>query len=95
MVDITPSVLKLTEKESKLVSTLKDVLLKYNLKTTIRLNGGWVRDKVSHLCTLCMKARQIMGLESDDIDVSLDDMCGEDFAKLIVDYINNTSTSDA
>jgi phage pi2 protein 07 len=49
MVDITPSVLKLTEKESKLVSTLKDVLLKYNLKTTIRLNGGWVRDKVSHL----------------------------------------------
>jgi hypothetical protein len=42
-----------------------------------------------------MKATQIMGLESDDIDVSLDDMCGEDFAKLIVDYINNTSTSDA
>jgi hypothetical protein len=29
-----------------------------------------------------------MGLESDDIDISLDDMYGEDFAKLITEYLN-------
>ncbi len=29
--------------------------------------GGWVRDK-------------LMGIESDDIDIALDDMYGEEFA---------------
>jgi tRNA nucleotidyltransferase (CCA-adding enzyme) len=40
----------------------------------VRVNGGWVRDK-------------IMGLESDDIDVSLDDLSGEDFAKLVTEQL--------
>ncbi len=31
--------------------------------------GGWVRDK-------------LLGMESDDIDIALDDMSGEQFAKL-------------
>ena len=29
-----------------------------------------------------------MGLESDDIDIALDDMFGEEFAKLISQHIN-------
>jgi len=35
-----------------------------------------------------------MGLESDDIDIALDDMFGEDFAKLINDYLNSESNLD-
>jgi tRNA nucleotidyltransferase (CCA-adding enzyme) len=33
----------------------------------LRVAGGWVRDK-------------LMGIESDDIDIALDDMYGEEFA---------------
>ena len=35
-----------------------------------------------------------MGLKSDDIDVALDNMCGEDFAKLICHHLDSTA-SDA
>lgn len=36
-----------------------------------------------------------MGLESDDIDVALDNMCGEDFAKLICEHLDsNVDASD-
>jgi tRNA nucleotidyltransferase (CCA-adding enzyme) len=42
-----------------------------NGKTTIlRVAGGWVRDK-------------LLGKESDDIDIALDDMYGEEFAEMI------------
>lgn len=39
-------------------------------KTVLRVAGGWVRDK-------------LMGMESDDIDIALDDMFGEEFANMI------------
>jgi len=35
-----------------------------------------------------------MGLESDDIDIAMDDMYGEDFAKLINDHLNNEGNLD-
>jgi tRNA nucleotidyltransferase (CCA-adding enzyme) len=38
--------------------------------TTLRVAGGWVRDK-------------LLGKESDDIDIALDDMFGEEFAEMI------------
>lgn len=60
-------IITLTQKEKEIFGTLIDVLTTNGLKTSIRGNGGWVRDKV-------------MGLESDDIDISLDNMSGEDFA---------------
>jgi tRNA nucleotidyltransferase/poly(A) polymerase len=63
-------IIALTTREESLFKTLAAVVSKLNLATTVRVNGGWVRDK-------------IMGLESDDIDVSLDDLSGEDFAKLV------------
>ena len=37
----------LTDKEAKLFDTLTAVLKEHNLKTVLRVNGGWVRDKVS------------------------------------------------
>ena len=50
--------------------TLLSIVKQSGLKTTLRVAGGWVRDK-------------LLGKESDDIDIALDDMFGEDFAKLI------------
>ena len=39
--------ISLTEKESKLFQTLTSILKEHNLKTVLRVSGGWVRDKVS------------------------------------------------
>ena len=36
----------LTEEETKIFDTLMDVIKENNLKTTLRVAGGWVRDKV-------------------------------------------------
>lgn len=41
-----------------------------NRTTTLRVAGGWVRDK-------------LLGKESNDIDIALDDMFGEEFATMI------------
>lgn len=37
----------LNDKEKKLFETLTGVLKENNLKTVLRVCGGWVRDKVS------------------------------------------------
>ena len=47
-----------------------DVHKDNSLKTTMRVAGGWVRDK-------------LLGTESDDIDIALDDMSGPEFAEII------------
>ena len=39
--------INLNEKEQEIFGTLKNVLQKYELKTTLRVAGGWVRDKVT------------------------------------------------
>ena len=36
----------LTEQEQKIFATLMDVVKENELKTTLRVAGGWVRDKV-------------------------------------------------
>ena len=36
----------LTSEEDDLFSALKSVVAEYNLHTTVRVAGGWVRDKV-------------------------------------------------
>ena len=57
------SKISLTPKEDAIFSFLLSVLQEKQLKTTLRVAGGWVRDK-------------LYGKESDDIDVALDDMYG-------------------
>ena len=67
---------KLNEKEEKCFSTLINILKKNNLNSIIcRVAGGWVRDK-------------LLGKECDDIDITINDMKGSEFAKLINDEIN-------
>ena len=60
-----------TESEEKLFKILKDTLHYRGIKSTLRCAGGWVRDK-------------LLGLESDDIDIAIDDMLGKEFA----DHVN-------
>ncbi len=38
----------LTEKERELFSLFQDLILDKQLRTTIRVAGGWVRDKVKY-----------------------------------------------
>ena len=59
--------IKLTELEEKVFGTLKEVAEKNNLDTVMRVSGGWVRDK-------------LLGKESHDIDIALDNMYGKEFA---------------
>ena len=54
---------KLTDKEKSIFDFLLQVLNEHKLNTTLRVAGGWVRDK-------------LYGKESDDIDIALDDMYG-------------------
>ena len=60
----------LTEKEKSIFEFMLKVLEINGKKTTLRVAGGWVRDK-------------LLGKESDDIDIALDDMYGEEFAEMI------------
>ena len=62
--------INLTEKEEKIFAFMLEVLKDNKRNTTLRVAGGWVRDK-------------LMGKESDDIDIAMDDMFGEEFAKMI------------
>mmetsp|Transcript_41918 Transcript_41918/g.67406 ORF Transcript_41918/g.67406 Transcript_41918/m.67406 type:complete len:418 (+) Transcript_41918:85-1338(+) len=67
-------VIKLTVDEQKMFDFLKEMHREKGLNTTMRVAGGWVRDKC-------------LGKDSDDIDISVDDMTGEDFAKNVVDQL--------
>ena len=61
----------LTEKEKECFSIIMNILQKNNLTSTIcRVAGGWVRDK-------------LLGKESDDIDIALNDMKGSKLGNLI------------
>jgi hypothetical protein len=57
----------LTAEEQELFSLLLEAAKHAGTGTTLRCAGGWVRDK-------------LLGLESKDIDVALDNMLGRDFA---------------
>lgn len=63
-----------TEQETKIISFLKSVneTIEKN-RPTLRIAGGWVRDK-------------LLGKSSKDMDICLDTMTGQDFAKIIVDF---------
>jgi len=64
----------LTEPEKEVFSLFLKTVEHYGMKTTVRAAGGWVRDKV-------------LGKESDDIDIAVDDQSGEDFANKVRTYV--------
>lgn len=64
----------ITPEEQKIFDTLLEVAEVNQRKTIIRVNGGWVRDKM-------------LNKDSEDIDITLDDMFGGEFAKMIADHL--------
>ncbi|KAF4726108.1 CCA tRNA nucleotidyltransferase, mitochondrial, partial [Perkinsus olseni] len=68
----------LTEKETAVFKVIMDTIHHFQLNTVPRAAGGWVRDK-------------LLGKESDDIDIAVDDMSGETFAYKVKDFLATTS----
>lgn len=66
----------LTEVEHKVFSTLLATCEQFKLPTRARVAGGWVRDK-------------LLGMDSDDIDIALDGMMGEVFARKVNEYLES------
>ncbi|CRG96253.1 tRNA nucleotidyltransferase, putative [Plasmodium gallinaceum] len=62
------------KEEEDLFEFLTNVNEKYNLKSTLRVVGGWVRDK-------------FLRISNDDIDITVDNMKGADFCNYIKEYI--------
>ena len=69
--------ISLTKQEQDLFNLVKEVRDKYCPSTTIRVAGGWVRDKLLGKTT------------SHDVDFVLNDMPGSDFARLFHRQVNN------
>ena len=65
-----------TEREREVFDTLLAVVEHFKLDVTLRVAGGWVRDK-------------LIGRESDDIDVALDTMLGKEFAEKVNEYLES------
>ncbi|KAI3902251.1 hypothetical protein MKW92_033899 [Papaver armeniacum] len=65
--------IELTDKEMQIFDRLLRVVDHHNLQTQLRVAGGWVRDK-------------LLGKESNDIDIALDNMKGNDFCDKINEY---------
>jgi tRNA nucleotidyltransferase (CCA-adding enzyme) len=65
---------KITNDEKEIFSIIKEVIEKYTPSTQAFAVGGWTRDK-------------LLGVQSNDIDVMLSNISGEDFAKLLTNHI--------
>lgn len=64
-----------TETEEKIFKLLMEVVEAKSPSTVLRLAGGIIRDR-------------LLGIESSDIDIAVDDMTGEGFCKLIVAHLD-------
>jgi len=65
--------IELTELENHIFHIIKSVIAEKCPETTVRAAGGWIRDK-------------LLGKESHDIDLAVDNMTGQEFAKKINEY---------
>jgi len=65
---------RLSREEKELFSILKEVGRIKTPSTAIRVVGGWVRDK-------------LLGIYSEDIDIMLDNISGEEFAHLVTKFL--------
>jgi tRNA nucleotidyltransferase/poly(A) polymerase len=66
----------LTDTEKDIFDTLIAAAKHTNSGTILRCAGGWVRDK-------------LLGKESLDIDIALDNMMGKEFAEKVNDYLKS------
>ncbi|KAG2320977.1 hypothetical protein Bca52824_014190 [Brassica carinata] len=66
--------IEITEKEREIFDRLLGTLRFCNLDTQLRVAGGWVRDK-------------LLGRDSDDIDIAIDNMYGSEFLDKLKEYL--------
>lgn len=66
--------MKVSEFEQPIFDRLLRVAKEKAPSTTLRAAGGWVRDK-------------LMGIDSHDIDIAIDNMSGQDFARLVTENV--------
>ncbi|CAG8603577.1 11836_t:CDS:10 [Ambispora gerdemannii] len=71
--------IKLNEEEAKVCEILNNVTdslkkSRPDLNLTLRIAGGWVRDK-------------LLGLECNDLDIALSSLMGYEFAEIVNDYL--------
>ena len=90
---ISPMVVNLTQREEELCALVNDFCNEINADqlgdepVVCRIAGGWVRDKVwaIYLATLAPETTQLLGVDSHDIDIAINTMTGEEFAKSLLD----------
>jgi tRNA nucleotidyltransferase/poly(A) polymerase len=70
----------LSAQEQRIFHLMLETVRVRNLKTTVRVAGGWVRDK-------------LLGRANDDIDFAVDNMKGSEFAAHVVDFLNRECPS--
>ena len=68
--------IQLTQQEEELFSILLKTLEHQRLNTVLRCAGGWVRDK-------------LLGKDSHDIDIAIDNKLGAEFAEHVNDYLSS------
>lgn len=68
--------LQLKDTEEELFSILRETNRQAGLNTTLRCAGGWVRDK-------------LLGKDSVDIDIALDNLLGTQFAEHLSAYLES------
>jgi tRNA nucleotidyltransferase/poly(A) polymerase len=68
---------KLNSTEKKVLDIIRRVIKNHAPNTTVRLCGGWVRDK-------------LLNKPSDDMDFMVDNMSGEQFANLVTKEIGDS-----
>ena len=66
----------MSDKDREVFDILLGTLRHAQLNTTLRAAGGWVRDK-------------LLGKDSDDIDIALDNMMGLEFATRVSEYMRS------
>ena len=74
--------IKFTESETRLFATLRAAADIYTPTTVIRVAGGWVRDK-------------LLGRDSHDIDIALDNVTGRTFAEHVNTYLQSVGQKTA
>jgi tRNA nucleotidyltransferase/poly(A) polymerase len=80
----TPKI-SLTTEEEELFHTLQTFIDENQLQTTIRVAGGWVRDKI--LSASSSSSSPSKGKK--DIDLALENMSGSHFAQLLSEWTHN------
>ncbi|CAM9563358.1 unnamed protein product [Hapterophycus canaliculatus] len=84
----------LTQAEEKLFQTLLEMVKHEKMGTTLRVAGGWVRDKLVGQ-QQGYHQRHLSKVDKMDIDIALDNCMGGDFAEKLKRYLSRPGSRGA